>query len=115
MRFYLDENLAPAIAVGLRKRGIDAVSAHEVGNIGLGDTDQLAFAARQRRRCLVSKNARDFGRLGHAAVDQGHPHAGIVLCPPRMGGGNVGVIIGALMAIAGRYPAGLGEYDVLYL
>jgi hypothetical protein len=32
-----------------------------------------------------------------------------------MGGGNVGVIIGALMAIAGRYRAGLGEYDVLYL
>ena len=113
MRFYLDEDLAPAIAVGLRKRGIDAVSAHEVGNIGLGDTEQLAFAAGQRR-CLVSKNARDFSRLGHAAIDQEHPHAGIVLCPPRIGG-NVGVIIGALMAIAGRYPAGLGEYDVLYL
>jgi len=114
VKFYLDEDLRPAIAVGLRKRGIDTVSAHEVGNIGLGDTEQLAFAA-GRRRCLVSKNARDFGRLGHAAVDQGQPHAGIVLCPPRMGGGNVGMIIGALIAIAGRYPAGLGEYDVLYL
>ena len=114
MRFYLDEDLAPSVAVGLRKRGIDAVSAHEVGNIGLGDTEQLAFAARQQR-CVVSKNARDFGRLGHAAVDQGHPHAGIVLCPPRMGGGNVGVIVGALIAIAGRYPAGLGEYDVVYI
>jgi predicted nuclease of predicted toxin-antitoxin system len=114
VRFYLDEDLAPSIAVGLRKKGIDAVSAHEVGNVGLGDTEQLAFAAGQRR-CLVSKNARDFGRLGHAAVDQGHPHAGIVLCPPRMGGGNVGVTVSALMAIAARYPAGLGEYDVIYL
>jgi hypothetical protein len=32
-----------------------------------------------------------------------------------MGGGTVGVTVSALMAIAGRYPAGLGEYDVIYL
>ena len=114
MKFYLDEDLAPAIAVGLRKRGLDAISAHDVGNIGLGDTEQLAVAAEQHR-CLVSRNARDFRRLGHAAVDQGHPHAGIVLCPPRMGGDNIGGIVRALMQIAGRYPAGLGEYDVVYL
>lgn len=114
MRFYLDEDLAPAIASALRKRGVDAVSAHEVGNTGLGDTEQLAFATGQRR-CLVSKNARDFGRLGRTAVDQGHPHAGIVLCPPTMGGGTVGLTVSALMTIAGRYPAGLGEYDVIYL
>jgi predicted nuclease of predicted toxin-antitoxin system len=114
VKFYLDEDLAAAIAVGLRKRGVDAISAHEVGNIGLGDLEQLAFAAGQQR-CLVSKNARDFGRLGHAAVDQGHPHGGIILCPPGMGGGNIGAIVSALIEIAGRYPAGLGEYDVLYL
>lgn len=114
MRFYLDEDLAPAIAAGLRKRGVDAVSAHEVGNIGLGDGEQLAFAAGQRR-CLVSGNARDFDRLGHAAVEQGRPHAGIVLCAPRMRGRAVGPVVRGLVEIARRYPAGLGEYDVLYL
>jgi predicted nuclease of predicted toxin-antitoxin system len=114
VKFYLDEDLTPAIAVALRKRGADAVSAHEVGNLGLGDMDQLVFAADQGR-CLVSGNARDFCRLAHAAVEQGRPHAGIVLCPSRLRGPNVGVVVNALMQIAGRYPAGLGEYDVLYL
>ena len=83
MKFYLDEDLAPAIAVALRKRGVDAVSAHEVGNVELGDKEQLAFATRQGR-CMVSANARDFRSLGHEAVEQGRPHAGIVLCPPRI-------------------------------
>jgi hypothetical protein len=38
-----------------------------------------------------------------------------VLCPPRTHGLDVGVVVKALVEIAKRYPAGLGEYDVLYL
>ena len=114
MKFYLDEDLAPAIAEALRKRGVDAVSAHEVGNVELGDREQLVFAARHGR-CVVSGNARDFRSLGHDAVAQRRPHAGIVLCPPRIHGPNVGAVAKSLMEIADRYPMGLGEYDVLYL
>jgi predicted nuclease of predicted toxin-antitoxin system len=114
VKFYLDEDLTPAIAVALRKLAVDAVSAHEVGRIGLGDAEQLAFAANQGR-CLVSANARDFARLGRDAIDQGRRHAGIVLCPPRIHAQNVGVVVKALLEIAQRYPAGLGDYDVVYL
>jgi predicted nuclease of predicted toxin-antitoxin system len=114
VKFYLDEDLTPAIAVALRKRAVDAVSAHEVGRMGLGDAEQLAFAAGQGR-CLVSANARDFRRLGRDAIEQGRPHAGIVLCPPRIHGPDVAAVVNALVEIAKRYPAGLGEYDVLYL
>jgi len=114
VKFYLDEDLAPAIAVSLRRRGVDAVSAHEVGQIGLSDAAQLAFAAGQGR-CLVSANARDFRRLGHDAIEQGRPHAGIVLCPSRIHGLDVAAVVNALAEIAKRYPAGLGEYDVVYL
>lgn len=114
MKFYLDEDLAPAIAVALRKRGVDAVSAHEVGHVELGDKEQLVSATRQGR-CMVSGNARDFRSLGQDAVAQGRPHAGIVLCPPRIHGPDIGAVVNALMGIADRYPAGLGEYDVLYL
>ena len=114
MKFYLDEDLTPIIAVALRKRRADAVSAHELGQIGLSDAEQLSFAAGQGR-CLVSVNARDFRRLGRDAIEQGRPHAGIVLCPPRIHGLDVGAIVKALAEIAERYPAGLGEYDVLYL
>lgn len=114
MKFYLDEDLTPAIATALRKRGVDAVSAHEVGNIGLGDAEQLIFATGQGR-CLVSANARDFRRLGRDAIEQGRPHAGIVLCAPRIHHLDVGTVVKSLAEMAKRYPAGLGEYDVLYL
>ena len=114
MKFYLDEDVAPAIAAGLRKKGVDAVSAHEVGQIEVGDKEQLAFAARHRR-CLVSRNARDFPALGRDAVAQRRPHAGIVLCPPTVHGSDVGTVVNALMKIAERYPTGLGDYDVVYL
>jgi len=114
VKFYLDEDPAPAIAVALRRRGVDAVSAHEVGSVGIGDKEQLVFATRQER-CVVSGNVRDFRSLGHDAVEQRRPHAGIVLCPPRIHGPDVGAVVKALVKIAERYPAGLGEYDVLYL
>jgi predicted nuclease of predicted toxin-antitoxin system len=114
VKLYLDEDLAPAIGVALRRRGVDAVSADEVGNVELGDKEQLVFATRQGR-CVVSGNARDFRSLGHDAVEDGRPHAGIVLCPPRIHGLDVGTVVKALMEIAERYPGGLGEYDVLYL
>ncbi len=114
MKFYLDEDLTPAIAVALRKRAVDAVSAHEVGRTGFGDAEQLAFAA-GKGRCLVSANARDFRRLGRDAIEQGRPHAGIVLCPPRIHGPDVGAVVNALVEIAKRYPAGLRDYNVVYL
>jgi hypothetical protein len=114
VKFYLDEDLAPAIATSLRKRRIDTVSAHDVGQIGLTDAEQLAFAAGQGR-CLVSANARDFRRLGRDAIEQGRSHAGIGLCPPRIHGLGVGAVVNALVEIARQYPAGLGEYDVIYL
>ena len=92
---------------------MDAVSAHEVGRVGLGDAEQLVFATRQGR-CLVSGNARDFRRLGRDAVEQARPHAGIVRSQ-RIHRLNVGAVVKALMEIAERYPAGIGDYDVLYL
>ncbi len=56
-----------------------------------------------------------FLSVARDAVEQGRPHAGIVLCPPRIHGLDVGAVVKALMKIAERYPAGVGEYDVLYL
>jgi predicted nuclease of predicted toxin-antitoxin system len=114
VKFYLDEDLAPAIAAGLRRKGVDAVSAHDVGHVEVGDAEQLVIATGQGR-CLVSRNARDFTTLGRDATAQRRPHAGIVLCPPRIRGSDIGAAVNALMKIAERYPAGLGEYDVLYL
>jgi len=114
VRFYLDEDLAPRLAKMLRRRGIDAVSAHELGNTQLTDLEQLDRAVLQGR-CLVSANARDFIVLGRAAIAAGMPHAGIVLCSSRAHGGDVAGLARRLTEMARLYPRGLGEYDVIYL
>ncbi len=114
MRFYLDEDLSPRIAEALRRHGIDVTSSHEVGNNTLSDKDQLGVAAAERR-CLVTRNARHFVRLARQAIGANEPHAGIVICPPRYTGTAVGPIVRALLRVAHSYPAGIGEYDVVYL
>ena len=113
MKFYLDENLSPVIAEALRGRGLDATSAHEVGTAGAPDQVQLAFASSERR-CLVTCDLRHFVEHSHRAVRDRRPHAGIILCPASFGG-EVGAITQALVHVAERYPAGFGEYDVIYL
>jgi predicted nuclease of predicted toxin-antitoxin system len=114
MKFYLDEDLAPQIAERLRKMGLDAVSALEAGNAQLSDRDQLRFAA-QQGRCLVTRNVRHFVLLAHAAIRHQDPHAGIVLCSPRLRGFEIGKIASALMRLARQFPEDFGPYDVVYL
>jgi hypothetical protein len=63
----------------------------------------------------VTANIRDFIRLGQGAVLRGKPHAGIALCSSEVHRGRMGGTVAALIEIAGRYPRGLGEYDVIYL
>ena len=114
MKFYLDEDLSPRIAENLRKRGVDALSAHDMGNIQLSDREQLAFVAREGR-CLVTRNARHFVVLSQEAIARQEPHAGILLCSPSLRGSEVRAIADALARVAKRFPKGLGGYDVLYL
>jgi predicted nuclease of predicted toxin-antitoxin system len=113
VKFYLDADLSPRIADLVRRRGFDAVSAHEVGKVRIPDKDQLAFAA-QQDRCLVIRNSRDFVDLSREAVTGKVPHAGIIICPPSLQGSEFRIIAEALIRVASLYPAGLGGYDVLY-
>ncbi len=114
MKFYLDEDVSPKIAERLRKKGIDAVSAIEAGNLQLSDREQLACAAREGRS-LVTRNVRHFIILAQEAIRRQEAHAGIILCPPSMRGFEVKSIADALTRVAKRFPGGLGEFDVLYL
>ena len=114
MKFYLDEDVSPKIAERLRKRGIDAVSAIEAGNLQLSGREQLACAATEGRS-LVTRNVRHFIVLAQEAIRRHEPHAGIILCPPSMRGFEVKGIADALTRVAKRFPGGLGGFDVLYL
>jgi predicted nuclease of predicted toxin-antitoxin system len=113
VKFYLDENLSPVIAESLRGRGLDATSAHEVGMAGAPDEVQLAFASSQGR-CLVTCDLRHFIEHGRRAVRDRRPHAGIILCPASLAA-EVGAIARALARVAEHYPAGFGQYDIIYL
>jgi hypothetical protein len=72
IRFHLDEHVDPAVAAGLRQRGIDVTTTSEAGLAGVSDAAQLAFAIAERR--VLVTNDTDFLRL-HSS---GMAHAGIV-------------------------------------
>jgi hypothetical protein len=47
VRIYTDESVDVAVAAGLKRRGVDAWSARDVGNLGLSDEEQLRYASRE--------------------------------------------------------------------
>ena len=113
MKVYLDEDLSPSIAVLLRQRGVDATSAHDVGNSQLGDRAQLEYAAREGR-AIISGNVVDFLRLAHNAVAANIAHAGIVLVPASFRGDEYQELADAIVENLSRYQHGL-EGVVLYV
>ena len=106
MKVYLDEDLSPSIALLLRQRGVDATSAHEVGNSQREDHAQLADATRENR-AIVTRNVVDFLRLARDAVAKNTPHAGIVLLPSSFRGDEYQAIAGAIVEDLKPYPHGL--------
>lgn len=113
MNIYLDEDLSPSIALLLRQRGVDATSAHEVGNIQLDDRAQLEYATR-RGRTIVTRNVVDFLRLARDAVAMNTAHAGIVLVPGSYRGDEYQAIADTIIEDLKPYPHGL-EGIVLYI
>ena len=77
IRLYMDEHVAMAVTAALRRRGIDAVRARDVGLHPAEDSVHLEFATHEGR-VVVTQDA-DFLRL-HAA---GVHHAGIAYAPQQ--------------------------------
>lgn len=113
MKVYLDENLSPGIATILRAEGVDATSAHEVGNRQLDDRAQLAYATAEGR-ALVTANVVDFLALAALTVRANAEHAGIVLVPSSFQSDDFAAIARAVVEVVRRYPAGVGG-AVIYL
>jgi hypothetical protein len=78
-QLYIDEDSMDRDLVrALRARGMDVVTAQEVGMIGRSDEEHWLFATSQGR-VLYSFNRGDFFRLHSQYVAEGKPHAGMVL------------------------------------
>ena len=71
IKFHFDENVNPAIAKGLRIRGIDVTTTPEVGLLEANDEEQVEFAKTEGR--VVFTHDDDFLRI---QID----HTGIVYC-----------------------------------
>ena len=75
---YTDEDVTADLAPALRRRGCDAQSTAEAGNVSLSDEDQLRYAAEQAR-AIFTYNIEDFISLARQWYEQGIEHAGIIL------------------------------------
>jgi predicted nuclease of predicted toxin-antitoxin system len=114
VRFYLDEDLSPKTAEIMRRRGCDAVSAHERGARGIDDAAQLDVAVHEGR-CLVTRNRDDFLRLTVERYAHHQPHHGVLIVPRSIPGDRFTRLAAALVAYARRHPEGLPAYAIDFL
>lgn len=104
----------PLVAALLCQRGIDAVSAIELGRVGVPDAVHLLLAA-QEGRCVATRDYPDFARETIGFMEQMMPHAGVVLVPPSLRTQDLGPLVEALARFAMEHPDGLPPYSVLWL
>jgi predicted nuclease of predicted toxin-antitoxin system len=75
LQFHLDEHIDSALAIALRRRGINVSTTVEAMLCGVSDVQQLEFGKREKR-VIVTHDA-DF--LTVVVCD--HAHCGIVFVP----------------------------------
>lgn len=78
IRLYIDEDLSDRIAVALRSKGFDAISAHEVNMQGKTDEEQLEYSIRHKR-VIVTRNVKHFVNLQRKYYKDGLQHNGILV------------------------------------
>ena len=85
IELYLDEDVSYVVATILRNRGFAVTTAREEGKLGLGDSEQLAFAA-MHGRAILTHNRNDFLELARTYYAAGNNHSGIIIArlrPPK--------------------------------
>ena len=114
MKYYLDEDLSPKIAVLLRRQGVDCISAHEIEMVQVSDFEQLELAA-QKKRYLVTKNRDDFIRLTVQCFNDHLPHCGVLIIPATIPGDRFSLIAEALAGYACTRPEGMPPYGIDFI
>jgi hypothetical protein len=113
VKLHLDEDLSPRVVALLRERGLDAAGAHEAGQGGRSDLEQLRHAAREGR-CLVTRNVGDFLELVRELINRQESHGGIILIPASFRGDEFATLAEAIAQCVAAYPKGLAD-RVLFL
>jgi hypothetical protein len=81
IRIYTNESVDVAIAEGLKRRGVDAFSARDTGNLGLTDEEQLAYAGKEK--AAIFTHDTDFLQIAARWMEEGRTHQGIIYCHPK--------------------------------
>lgn len=89
--FYCDTHIPRAVALGLRRRGIDVVRAEEVELAEATDKVHMAFALRDKR-VIVTQDAGFIER-----IKKGEENCGIAFC--EQGSRGIGEMISGLVLI----------------
>ena len=111
LAFYMDEHVPAPITVGLRVRGIAALTAQEDGRAGMDDAI-LLDRARELGRIMVSFDT-DMLRIVHRRQQQGELFASLVFIhPTRI---SVGECIRELEIIAQGGLAADRVNQIIYL
>ena len=82
IELYLDEDVDVLIANLLRNYGYSVISTNDAGLLGATDTDQMEYAA-VNRRTIVTHNRQDFEDLFQGYLAQGRMHAGVIIAVRR--------------------------------
>jgi hypothetical protein len=93
LQFYMDQHFPGPASLGLRRHGMDVLTAQDAGRCGLPDADQLQFATREER-VMVSFDP-DYVALHTSGVQ----HAGIAWCPATKY--SIGELIQAILLLHG--------------
>jgi predicted nuclease of predicted toxin-antitoxin system len=107
LRLLIDEQLSPAIAAQMRKRGHDVVAVADSGLAGKDDGEVLDWAARQKR-AVVTNNIQDFRPLHAARLSGRTPHHGIIYVSSkkfRFDRAALGALVKPLAALLTASPA----------
>jgi predicted nuclease of predicted toxin-antitoxin system len=86
----MDEHIPSVVTIGLRRRGVDVLTAQEAGLLATPDLEHLTRAC-AGGRVLVTQDA-DFVRLHRSGI----PHCGIIYAP---GWTTIGAFVHSLMLI----------------
>jgi hypothetical protein len=92
LRLYADECVNGRIVIGLRRRGVDVVTAEDQGLISAGDSDQIARAIALGRTLVTSD--RDFFTIADDLMARQTPFPGMFFIQPRATIGEAVRIIG---------------------
>lgn len=83
MKLLLDEMHASAVAVELRKQGLDVASVQEQADLRSRADEETLIVAAGKGRAVVTENVKDFAPLDRRWAAEGREHAGIVFTSPK--------------------------------